>query len=113
MKDALSQVYDHWEEKMDNNEWYFSDAFDDIVKDMTPEDAFAYIPNVLGMLLRIEEEFLIWETLYFLLQVYAIADTTEIHPELKSSWDALEKHISCYPEAYGTPFQELKRDLRL
>ncbi|MEH6949611.1 ABC transporter [Bacillus sp. JJ634] len=109
---ALTQVYLDWQEKLDNNEWYFSDAFDSIVKDMNPEQAFAYIPNVIQMLLQLEDEFLIWETLYFLLQVYGIANTTEIHPELRNNWEALTKHIYKYPDAYKTPFQELKRDLR-
>ena len=110
---ALTQVYLDWQEKLDNNEWYFSNAFDSIVKDMDPEQAFAYIPNVVQMLLQLEGEFLIWETMYFLLQVYEIANTTEIHPELSNNWEALTQRISEYPDVYKTPFQELKKDLRL
>ena len=114
MKDeALTLVYFDWQEKLDSNEWYFSHAFDSIVKDMNSEQAFAYIPNVVRMLLQLDDEFLIWETIYFLLRVYGISNTTEIHPELRDNWDALTKHISKYPDAYKTPFQELKRDLRL
>jgi len=111
--EALVQVYAGWQEKLGNNEWYFHDIFNAIVKDMNSEQAFAYIPNVVHMLLQLEDDFLIWETIYFLLQVYGIANTTEIHPELRNNWEALAKHISKYPNAYKIPFQELKRDLRL
>lgn len=110
---ALTQVYADWQEKLDNDEWYFDNAFEMIVKDMNSEEVFAYIPNVVQMLLQLEDEFLIWETLYFLRHVYGIANTTELHPELRNNWDALTKHISKYPDPYKTPFQELKRDLRL
>ena len=110
---ALAQVYLDWQEKLDNNEWYFSNVFDSIVKDMDPEQAFAYIPNVVQMLLQLDDELLIWETMYFLLQVYEIANTTETHPELSENWEALTQRISKYPDVYKTPFQELQRDLRL
>ncbi|MFM1654566.1 ABC transporter [Brevibacillus sp. B_LB10_24] len=109
---ALIQVYVDWQEKLDNNEWYFSEAFESIIKDMSSEEAFAYIPNIVRMLLLLEDEFLIWNTLYFLLTVYSISDTTEIHPELRSNWQALTKHISKYPDVYKTAFQELRRNLR-
>lgn len=92
--EALTQVYLDWQEKLDSNEWYFSDVFDSIVKDMDSEQAFSYIPNVVRRLLQLDDEFLIWETLYFLLQVNRIANTVVIHPELRTNWDALTKHIS-------------------
>ena len=110
--ETLNRVYINWQEKLDNNEWYFHDAFNSLVKDMNSEQAFAYIPNIIQMLLQLEEEYLIWETIYFLLQVYGIANTTEIHPELKNNWKSLAQHISNFPDAYEIPFKELVRDLR-
>ncbi len=45
---------------------------------MSSESAFNYIPEVIYILLQLDEDFLIWETLYFLIDLYRIAETTEI-----------------------------------
>lgn len=35
----LLEIYVDWEDKLDNDEWYFSNAFDSITRRMTSEDA--------------------------------------------------------------------------
>ncbi|MFP3727665.1 ABC transporter [Priestia filamentosa] len=109
----LRDIYANWEQKLEVDEWYFDNAFSILNKEMNSHQAFNYIPNIVSMLLELKEGFLIWETLYFLIEVYGQADTTEIHPFLHSKWDALSAHVRNYPDAYQTPFHELKRLLRI
>jgi hypothetical protein len=80
---------------------------------MTSPEAFSYIPEVVHAILELKDEMLIWETLFFLIELYTLADTTEVHPILKKNWQQLERHISNYDEVKKTPFRELKRQLRL
>ena len=109
----LLEIYVKWEDKLDNDEWHFSNAFESITKELTPEEAFNYIPNVIEVLFKLHDGFLIWETLYFLIELYNIADTTEIHPFIKSNWSPLKQHIQKYEDSYTTPFKELMRELRI
>ncbi len=102
-----------WEDKLDQDEWYFSNAFESITKGMSPEEAFNYIPNVIEMLIKLDDDFLIWNTLYFLIELYYLADTTEIHPFLNENWAILKNHIKKYKDSYSTPFKVFKRHLRM
>jgi hypothetical protein len=109
----LLEIYVEWEDKLDNDEWYFSNSFESITKGMSSREAFNYIPNVIDVLLKLDNDFLIWETLYFLMELYSIADTTQIHPFLESNWSPLKQHIKKYEYSYDTPFKELIRQLRM
>jgi hypothetical protein len=106
-------IYIEWEDKLDDDEWYFCNAFGSISKDLSPEEAFNSIPNVIEVLFKLEHDFLIWETLYFLIALYNIADTTRIHPFLERNWSLIIIHIKKYDDSYATPFMELKRHLRI
>ena len=79
---------------------------------MSSDVAFNYIQGVVNALLELDEDFLIWETLYFLMDLYRIADTTELHPALEKNWSVLREHIKKYEDSYSTPYQELRRLLR-
>lgn len=109
----LLDIYMEWEDKLDGDEWYFSNSFESITKGMSPEEAFNYIPYVIEVLFKLDDDFLVWETLYFLNELYSLADTTQIHPFLESNWSLLNKHIKKYEDSYATPFKELKRHLRI
>ncbi len=107
----LLEVYEEWQDKLDKDEWYFSNSFESITKEMTSEEAFNYIPNVIEILFRLDDDYLVWETLYFLIELYGIADTTQIHPSLESNWSVLTTHIKKFNDSYATPFNELKNHL--
>lgn len=109
----LKEIYMNWENKFDKDEWYFQTEFDKILNNMTSQQAFDYIPNVVATIIELEVSSLLWETIYFLIALYEHADTTEIHPFLKEKWLELDKHIADYKDSYETPFQELKRGLRI
>ncbi|MNV67784.1 hypothetical protein D3C71_1605980 [compost metagenome] len=109
---GLVDVYIDWEDKLNDDEWYFSNSFESISKEMSSEQAFNYIPNVIEMLFKLNHDYLIWETLYFLYKLYRIANSSEIHPFLEKNWSLLKLHIEKY-DSYATPFMELKRHLRI
>lgn len=108
MDQKLTEIFVNWKVKLDRNEWYFIEAFDSISNELTSEEAYNYIPNVISILFTLEDDFLIWNSLYFLIHLYNIAKTTEIHIELYNNWKPLTEHISSYHESYNTPFQGLK-----
>jgi hypothetical protein len=109
----LLEIYVGWEDKLHNDEWNFSNSFKSITKEMSPEEAFNYIPNVIEVLLNLDDDFLLWETIYFLMQLYSLVDTTQIHPYLEKNWSALKQHIEKYKDSNATPFKELMRQLRI
>ena len=109
----LLEIYVGWEDKLNKDEWYFSNSFDSITKGITSQEAYKCIPNIIEVLLSLEDDYLIWETLYFLIEIYSIADTTEIHPQLESNFSLLTQHIKKYNDSYTTPFKELMEHLRI
>lgn len=111
--ESLLDIYTDWEDKLNDDEWYFSNSFQSITKEMSPEEAFNYIPNVIEVLFKLDHDYLIWESLYFLNQLYGVANTTEIHPFLERNWSLLDAHLKKYDDSYATPFMELKRHLRI
>ncbi len=52
-----------------------------------------YILIIIDVLLKLDGYFLIWETLYFLIKLSGIADTTQIHPFPDENWSILTNHI--------------------
>ncbi|USK32566.1 ABC transporter [Bacillus sp. F19] len=109
----LLEIFVRWEDKLADDEWYFSNSFETITRDMSSDVAFNYIPNVVDVLIKLEDDYLIWETLYFLIELYIIADTTQIHPMLEEKWSVLKSHIKYYSDSNSTPLQELIRHLRI
>ncbi|MFT4417270.1 ABC transporter [Fredinandcohnia humi] len=102
-----------WEDKVDNDEWYFSHSFESITEGMSSKEAFNYIPNVIEVLFKLDDDFLIWETLYFLIELYSIDDTTQVHPSIENNLSQLKQHILKYQDSYTTPFKKLMRVLRI
>jgi hypothetical protein len=80
---------------------------------MSAEEAFNYVPSVVDMLFKLDDDYLIWETLYFLINLYNIAETTQILPYLEDSWIKLEEHLRNHEDSFKTPYKELKRHLRI
>ncbi|MGF9976981.1 ABC transporter [Viridibacillus arvi] len=113
MDKRLLEIYVEWEEKLDKDEWYFSNSFESITNEMSSDEAFNYIPIVVEVLLKLDDDLLIWQTLYFLIKLYGIADTTQIHPFLDENWSILTNHIKKFKDSYATPFGEFKRYLRI
>jgi hypothetical protein len=113
MDSRLLEIFVGWEDKLDDDEWYFSNSFKAICLGMSPEEAFNYIPNVIEVLFKLDDDSLIWETLYFLMELYSIADTTQIHPFLERNWSPLKQHIMEYEDSFAIPFKDLMKQLRI
>lgn len=79
---------------------------------MSPVEAFNYIPNVIKLLFYLDD-FSLWETLYCLIDLYSLADTTQIHPYLEDNWSALKQHIVKHKDSYAIPYKVLMRQLRI
>lgn len=109
----LLEIYEEWQDKLEKNEWYFSISFESITKGMTSEEAYNYLPKVIELLFKLDEDYLIWEALYFLIELYSIADTTQIHPFLEINWSELTNHIKKFNDSYAIPFKVLKNHLRI
>jgi len=77
------------------------------------KEAFNYIPTVLEVLFKLDDDYLVWETLYFLIHLYSSADNTQIHPFLESNRSVLTNHIKKFNDAYATPFKELEHYLKI
>ncbi|MCA1063862.1 ABC transporter [Rossellomorea sp. AcN35-11] len=109
----LHELLINWQENLDQNEWYFSESFDEITAHMTSEDAFQYIPVVIKEWNKMTNPFLIGEMVDFLHSVYEIANTTEVHPVLIQEKENIEALIHTYGDEYSKEaFSEFKRSLR-
>ncbi|MFS0562077.1 hypothetical protein AB1K91_15175 [Terribacillus sp. 179-K 1B1 HS] len=93
MKQALWKMFVNWEEELDQNEWYFSDCYEELTRNLSSSDAFEAIPDIIFVLLAVKDTYLVSETLDFLDTVYNIANTTEIHPLLREEWRNINQHI--------------------
>ncbi|WLR42524.1 ABC transporter [Bacillus carboniphilus] len=110
----LKGIFRNWEDKLDKDEWYFSNSFEKITEGMRMEEAFNYIPSVINELLQLESPYLIGETLDLLHSVYSIANTTEIHSELKNKIVNIDQLVCEYGDEYSkNSLSEFKQSIRL
>lgn len=110
----LSDIYTEWQQKLDENEWYFSNAFEELLNRLSPAEAYDYIPVVIDELIQLRHSYLIGETLDFLHSVYNRADTTEIHPIVEKEFRNIENVIHQYGDKYSKyAFNELRTILRM
>ncbi|MGM0829040.1 MAG: ABC transporter [Bacillota bacterium] len=108
----LQDLFNHWQEKLDQDEWYFSRSFDEIITSMTSEEAFQYIPVVIQELAKCKNAFLIGEMVDFL-HIYEVANTTEINPILIQEKDNIEGVIRKFGDEYSQEaFSEFKKSMR-
>jgi hypothetical protein len=109
----LHKVFHNWQEKLDQDEWYFSHSFDEIIENMSSEEAFQYTPIVIQELAKCRNAFLIGEMVDFLHSVYEVANTTEIHPILIQEKDNIEGVIRKFGDEYSQQaFSGFKKSLR-
>lgn len=114
MKEKLLNIFNDWDSKLEKDEWYFRNSHEDLINGVTSQEAFNNIPDVISVLLTTKNSFLIGETIDFLHELYNIADTTEIHPNLKGNLSSINKHIEKYADTYGKDaFDEFKSSIRI
>jgi len=114
LEEKLLNILKNWEAKLNQNEWYFRESFEELTKGLSAEKAFNAIPEICSIILKLESSFLIGETIDFLHEMYNVADTTEIHPFLRKHLDQIQKHINKFGDDYEkNAFKEFKESLRL
>lgn len=52
MENAILNIFEDWEKKLENDEWYFQNAYENLVEGLTSEEAFLQIPAIIHILLK-------------------------------------------------------------
>ncbi len=76
-----------WEEHLQADEWHFVHLREQIVKELSPQAAFALINEVVPLLLEQKDDFGKSESGALLLALAGRADTSELPPTLAARWD--------------------------
>ncbi|WP_095271060.1 MULTISPECIES: ABC transporter [Terribacillus] len=97
----MIKIFANWETKLEKNEWYFSDCYEELTTNLSSFEAFSAIPDVISVLLTVKDPFLLNETIDFLDTLYIIADTTEIHPMLRGEWENIKSHIQRFGDNHS------------
>ncbi|GIP61898.1 MULTISPECIES: hypothetical protein [Virgibacillus] len=114
MEQKLLNIFENWEAELDQNEWYFRESFEELTEGLSAEEAFNAIPKICSVILKLNNSFLIGETIDFLHEIYNVADTTEIHSFLHEHLDEIQKHINQYSDDFGkNAFNGFKELIRL
>ncbi|MCC5468350.1 hypothetical protein [Pelosinus baikalensis] len=109
----MNDKFTNWQEKLQDNEWYFHDCRKEITCNLKPSTAYNLIPEVIDLILEQNEAFIITECFQLLLEVYWVANTTEIHPYLLKNMKNISYHVESTGEYGKSKVAELKSWLRL
>ena len=93
-----------WEKKLDENEWYFTEFREKIVKELNEEQSFAQIPAAVELVLEQTDKWLLGECFDILLLLCSLSKTTEIQPFLLLKWNQLEYIASCQNKYLKTKY---------
>ncbi|GMA99459.1 hypothetical protein [Pelosinus sp. IPA-1] len=103
----------NWQEKFQDNEWYFHDLRTEITCNLEPVAAYNLLPEVIDLILKQNEVYVITECFQLLFEVYRAANTTEIHPYLLKNITNISYHVESTGEYGKSKVAELKSWLRL
>ncbi len=95
------------------DEWVYSNFSDYILKDLSPENAFSLISEVVDFLLAQSDEFLRTEMLELIGAIAGKTNTTEIPIGLLSKLDLIEKLVENDGNYTKSQLDDLKRWYRL
>lgn len=114
MHKSIANILENWVEKINQDEFYFDNAFQQLIQEKSSVEAFEFIPHMVDAILSINDDYIVSELIFYLNCLYGKANTTEIHPTLSAKLEDLEKHITNLKGEYSArEFKEFKRDLRL
>lgn len=98
-----------WQERLNANEWFFSDLRESLLKNKTDKDVFTEIDEVVDLIVEQKDKTLVYESFLLLVEMYRKVDTTERTENLNANWNVLKEHILSYGDAYGQQFQDFER----
>ncbi|PGK51669.1 hypothetical protein CN918_28145 [Priestia megaterium] len=104
----FQNIYLNWQEKVKGNKWYFRDSFQSLLLSMSHKKAEELIPTVVTKILEEQNDYPVWETLIFLVDLHVHTKRLTMHPELNAQWTALSQHVSQFAISSGAPFKKLK-----
>ena len=114
MHQSIAMILENWVEKINEDEFYFSTVFDQLIQGKTSYEAFEFIPHMLEAIIETNDDFVAAQLIFYLNCLYGKADTTEIHTALSEQTTKLEKHLASLNGHYAMrDYREFKRDLRL
>lgn len=114
MHKSIEDILDNWVEKINQDEFYLANSFDQIIQEKSSSEAFDFIPHMVDAILSTKDDFIASQLIFYMNCLYGKAKTTEIHPVFISKQRELENHISQLDgEDSAREYNEFKRDLRL
>ena len=114
MHKSIADILDNWIEKINQDEFYLANSFDEIINAKNSSEAFEFIPYMIEAILLTEDDFIASQLIFYMNCLYGKANTTEIHPFFISKRQELENHISNMAGNNSVrEYSEFKRDLRL
>lgn len=108
IRKKINKSLNNWEEELNKDEWYFSNLRDEILQEITPEEAFNYIPDVVKICLELKDKYLVGEIFEILLDLVKRTNTTEIPSYLEKNWEALINYVSSIGDYNKRKTKELK-----
>ena len=112
LKERFTEYTKNWQDKLNEDEWYFCKFRDEFTKDLMPHEAFDLIPDVIELLFNQSDEYLVNEVVELLLTLIRLADTTEIRPTLAKHWNQIVELLSSSMVYNKNRLAELKKLLR-
>ncbi|MFZ5856348.1 MAG: hypothetical protein ACOYZ6_05920 [Chloroflexota bacterium] len=82
-----------WQEKLQTDEWYFVQLREDLIKNSSLSELFSAIDDVVDLIFKQQDEFLIHETFLLLFDIYRKIGTAERTFKLINSWTRLKQHM--------------------
>lgn len=112
--EIIDEILNDWVRKLNEDEFYFTHAFETLIESFTSYEAFDFIELMVQTILKLDNPFLVNQFIFFTGCLYSKAKTTELHPVMEKNLPAIEKHIlQLQNSGVHREWQELKRDLRL
>lgn len=114
MHKSIAEILDNWIEKINQDEFYLANSFDEIINTKSSSEAFEFIPYMIEAILLTGDDFIASQLIFYMNCLYGKANTTELHPFFISKRQELEDHISHIGGNDSVrEYSEFKRDLRL
>lgn len=109
----FEESFFEYEKKINVNEWYFSDTKELLLKGIKSDIAYSNILEALNIALKQTDDYLLSESLQFILDLLSIADTTEINEEILISLNKLDSNSADISDYSKNKILEIKKKFRL
>ena len=107
--DEFKEKIIDWQEKLQVNEWFFSDLREDLLRDKTNKEVFFAIDEVVELIIEQKDTTLVYESFLLLFELYWKLDTTERTEKLNTDWNILKNHVCSYSDIHKHQFREFER----